>query len=109
MDHRDLLRTVSADLELISRDLASVHGTLSEITAVWRRAREGWLELPHRALGEDQELAVSGLPATGASGAGHARLLVRSANRGQAPQRSRVAGDLGRSRDELDSQLTEGS
>ena len=48
IDSHDPPRTVRRDLELLSHDLASVYGTLSEIATVWRRAREDWPELPLR-------------------------------------------------------------
>ena len=41
-------RTVRGDFELLSHDLAAVYGTLTEITAVWRRAHQDWPELPLR-------------------------------------------------------------
>ena len=48
IDSRDPPRTVRGDLELLSHDLASVHGTLSEIATVWRRAHQDWPQLPLR-------------------------------------------------------------
>ena len=48
IDSHDPPRTVRGDFELLSHDLASVYGTLSEITAVWRRAHQDWPELPLR-------------------------------------------------------------
>lgn len=48
IDSHDPPRTIRGDLELLSHDLASVHGTLSEITTVWRRAHQDWPQLPLR-------------------------------------------------------------
>ena len=48
IDSHDPPRTVRGDFDLLSHDLASVYGTLSEITAVWRRAHQDWPELPLR-------------------------------------------------------------
>ena len=48
IDSHDPPRTVRGDFELLSHDLASVYGTLSEITTVWRRAQQDWPELPLR-------------------------------------------------------------
>lgn len=63
IDRHDPPRTVRGDLELLSHDLASVHGTLSEITTVWRQAHHEWPQLPLRLLLQLQDatrqLAVS--------------------------------------------------
>ena len=48
IDRHDPPRTVRGDLELLSHDLATVYGTLSEITTVWRRAHQDWPQLPLR-------------------------------------------------------------
>ena len=48
IDRNDPPRTVRGDLELLSHDLATVYGTLSEITTVWRRAHQDWPQLPLR-------------------------------------------------------------
>ncbi len=48
IDSHDPPRTIRGDFDLLSHDLAAVYGTLSEITAVWRRAHQDWPELPLR-------------------------------------------------------------
>ena len=48
IDSHDPPRTVRGDFDLLSHDLASVYGTLSELTTVWRRAHQDWPELPLR-------------------------------------------------------------
>ncbi len=48
IDSHDPPRTIRGDFDLLSHDLAAVYGTLTEITAVWRRAHQDWPELPLR-------------------------------------------------------------
>jgi hypothetical protein len=48
IDSHDPPRTIRGDFDLLSHDLAAVYGTLSQITAVWRRAHQDWPELPLR-------------------------------------------------------------
>jgi hypothetical protein len=48
IDSHDPPRTIRGNFDLLSHDLAAVYGTLSEITAVWRRAHQDWPELPLR-------------------------------------------------------------